>query len=316
MNYALRRLAGQSLTWISLTKNEYDTAVSHIKNIIRALELEERFDVLIGNYEELDSEILRISIDKSLHKNSSWQDGARNRRVMNRRVSNLLSSCRLYLDQLRHGVSSIFGPHSSELKSVEEFCHRQYDDSFSYRLIEALRNYTQHRRLPIDIEYTSFTATSFKDKQVACCVIPMMARAQVIDDEKIKSSVRSELSSQPNNIDLKTHLRCYLQSLNAIHAHLRHILESNINEWEKTIQDLIDKFSKSEDASLIGLHVVIQSDDEHPVVQEKHTVFRDTINELRSLQKRNELYEDLSAHYVTSQTLEKITRDTPWSEEK
>lgn len=301
MNWALRILAGQSLTWIPLTEGEYKTGVAHFHNIINTLELEEKFDVVIGNHEELESEIQSIAIYKTLHSKLSWQDGARNRRILNRRVNNLLSSCRLYIDHLRHGITLIFGDNSSELASLDELRHQHYDSSFSYRLLEEIRNYTQHRRLPIDVEVTSFKVTSFGDnKQVACCLTPMIETARLLTDDKLKSSFRLELEKQPERLNLTEHARHYLQSLYSIHTAVRQLLSGPCLEWEHTIKEFIQR-SQEKNGAYNALYMVAQTDDTYPHVVEKCPVFMEPMEEIRSLQTRNELFTDLSTHYVTSQ---------------
>lgn len=312
MNYAIRILSGRSRLWINITEVEYTTAISHIKNIIHAFELEEKFDILVGNYEELEAELLRLTVEKSIHKRSSWHDGAHNRRLLNRRLNNLLSSCRMYLDHLRHGISSIFGSNSNQFANINHTIDEQYNGSFSYRLIEVLRNYTQHRRLPIDIERTTFIPTEYgEDKQVACVLTPQLTKANLLDDREIKAKFRPELEAQPDRIDLKLHLRNYVQSLWSIHLRVRETLGSDFDNWEETVESLIHRYQEKDDSSLIGLYVVTQSDEECPIISEKRPLFREPIKEFRQLQERNDLYPDLASSYATSQVSERILQKMP-----
>lgn len=312
MDYAIRKLAGQSRLWVPITESEYHTVVAHTKHIISALEIEEKFDVLVGNHEEFETELLRLTVAKLTHKRSDWHDGARNRRLLNRRLNNFLSSSRMYLDHLRHGISSIYGPDSDQMATVDDARHKQYDSSLSYRLIEELRNYTQHRRLPIDVETTTFKPTEYgDDKQVSCTLTPQLTKANVLEDGKIKAKFRPELEAQPDRIDLKLHLRNYVQALWAIHRCLREILSPDFDQWEQTVESLIRRWEEKDDSTLIALYVVAQSDDEYPIVSEKRTLFREPIKEFRQLQERNDLHPDLASQYATSQVSERILQEKP-----
>jgi hypothetical protein len=55
----------------------------------------------------------------------------------------------MYVDQMRHSISQFYsgssGPHPAALFSDE------YDGHLEYRIAEALRNFSQHRALPVHI---------------------------------------------------------------------------------------------------------------------------------------------------------------------
>ena len=313
MNWAIRRLAGASTEWVTITQDEYTSAISALDDVLHVLELEEKWDVLIGNYEELEVELLRLTTEKAIHRHSTWHDGSRNRRLLNRRVNNLLSSCRLYIDHLRHSFTRIFGADSSQLTTIDSVRHREYDTSFSYRLLEELRNYTQHRRLPIDVELTTFKPTTYgEDSQVACALTPMLMTANVLEDEKVKERFRSELESQPERLDLKVHCRGYVHSLYKIHVDVRCLVSPRVTQAESLITDLMTRYSAQHSHSLVGLHVVAQTDDTpYPSVTEKKPLFKEPLMELRAMQERNDLYPDFARHYVTGQDTTKIIQERP-----
>jgi hypothetical protein len=308
MNWAIRRLAGSSTEWVSIDQAEYNSASTALNNVLHVLELEEKWDVLIGNYEELEVELLRLTTEKAIHRKSDWHDGARNRRLLNRRVNNLLSSCRLYLDHLRHSFTNVFGPDSAQLSTIDDARHREYDASFSYRLLEELRNYTQHRRLPIDIELTTFKPTSYgEDSQVACALTPMLTTANVLEDDKVKARFRPELEKQVDRIDLKVHCRGYVHGLYNIHLDVRCLVEPRIKEADGIITDLMNRYTVIHSHSLLGLHIVAQSDESpYPVVTEKNPLFKEPLLELRAMQERNDLRPDFARHYITGQDTTKI----------
>lgn len=313
MNWAIRRLAGASTEWVSISQGEYASAVLALDTVLHVLELEEKWDVLIGNYEELEVELLRLTTEKAIHRHSTWHDGARNRRLLNRRVNNLLSSCRLYIDHLRHSFTLIFGEASPELSVIDAARHREYDSSFSYRLLEELRNYTQHRRLPIDVEMTTFKPTTYgEESQVACALTPMLETANVLEDIKVKARFRPELESQPDRIDLKVHCRGYVHSLFKIHVTVRAQVAPRITQSEALITDLMARYATVHNHSLVGLHVVAQTDEEpYPIVTEKKPLFKEPLSELRAMQERNDLYPDFARHYVTGQDTTKIIQERP-----
>jgi hypothetical protein len=67
----------------------------------------------------------------------------------NRHLLNLLSSALTFLDHTAHYLSSLFREGSDPLRQFHERRRRIYEAVFAYRFLYNLRNYAQHRGLPI-----------------------------------------------------------------------------------------------------------------------------------------------------------------------
>ena len=63
-------------------------------------------------------------------------------------VQNMLSSIRGYIDTFEHTLSTSYGKDSEILSNFRKEKNSAYDNSKSYRFIELLRNYVQHRGVP------------------------------------------------------------------------------------------------------------------------------------------------------------------------
>jgi len=68
---------------------------------------------------------------------------------LNRRLSNLLSSIRLFLDHSEFAFKRKYGKKSEEVEAFKKYASEKYDSSFSYRFVYKLRNYVQHCGIPI-----------------------------------------------------------------------------------------------------------------------------------------------------------------------
>ena len=69
-----------------------------------ALGLEEKIHLVIANYEEFEREILTLTLVHMVHHNPNWSSMSTARLLLDRRIVNLLSTCRLYVDQVKHSV--------------------------------------------------------------------------------------------------------------------------------------------------------------------------------------------------------------------
>jgi hypothetical protein len=69
--------------------------------------------------------------------------------IATRRLLNLMTATRLYLDSLPHHANEVLVNDPTTLASVKQAPSVAYDSALGYRVMEALRNVSQHRMLPI-----------------------------------------------------------------------------------------------------------------------------------------------------------------------
>lgn len=120
---------------------------------------------------------------------------------LNRRVMALLSSFRAFIDHTEHALSSRYGRESDELDSFRRACAAEYDNEFAYRFASRLRNYAQHRDLPIG--HTKLTAPSKRTRQAAEVSLECV-RDQLLASGFDWKSLRSELEVQPESRNIHT----------------------------------------------------------------------------------------------------------------
>src|SRR5438874_20314 len=109
MKYKLAREVLGSSAFIELSEAEYLQIKSAQKNLLEALFMEEKLDVVIDNYLELETDLLSSAARHMVQRNQDYIWFQTERNLLSRRLVNLLSACRLYVDQTRHHLSNIFG---------------------------------------------------------------------------------------------------------------------------------------------------------------------------------------------------------------
>lgn len=114
---------------------------------LKLLWIEEKWNIVSDNFYEWEEEI-QNNYDFLLDNHNECK-GAYGRKeiiTLNRRLFNVLSSIRMYRDQVLNDLSDL----DKNLKEkFEEETHIQYDKTFSYQIMEFLRNYMQHQGLVI-----------------------------------------------------------------------------------------------------------------------------------------------------------------------
>src|SRR5687767_404381 len=133
--YGLTRLVLARSPFVELTEKEYRDAL-HAKHCVwQALQIEEKFDLVLSNYEELEHDILEVALRASMYFENDWSAGVDTFQGTNRRLVNLLSTCRLYVDQIRHNLSLMYGADSPVAEEIKTSCSHEYDSRLGYRVM-------------------------------------------------------------------------------------------------------------------------------------------------------------------------------------
>jgi hypothetical protein len=157
-------------------------------------------------------------------------------------VLNLLTTSRLYVDQIPHNINGIYAD-KQKMASVERKMAHEYDSNLSYRVIEALRNYAQHRGLPVfQLQYNMPMRLDSSGNQIEYTITPSLCVSRLREEKGFKSSVLNELEGIGDLIDLKPVVRQYMESIGRIHSFVRELLTPDIAKWDSTILKLQDLF--------------------------------------------------------------------------
>jgi len=192
--------------------------------------------------------------------NSDHSQSMLERLCLDRRLVNLLTACRLYLDQTDHGISILFGKNSSELKDVKTFKNDLYDKHWGYRLMEALRNHAQHSGLPIHvIGYPMYLSQGKGPDYKEFTISPKTEVSRLIENSRLKKPIVNELESKGDTIDLRGPTREYLSCFVQLHDKLREMIQSRVENAQELYKRAVDEFGlingqKVKFASLRELH--------------------------------------------------------------
>lgn len=213
---------------------------------LNLLWIEEKLNIVSENFYEWEQEI-KMSYDFLCKNQSDRPDcdlimnnhGTKEIIVLNRRLFNVLNSIRMYRDQVLHDLSEL----DSKLKSdFEKETNRQYDKSFSYQLMEFLRNYMQHQGLVIERITATIPFFPIKDgKKLLYFAESDYSAIKSIDnfDKKIKS--KPERNKEMEWINIIGILRDYYVQILDLHKHFREITDEIMNKAIKSIRENIKR---------------------------------------------------------------------------
>jgi len=148
-SYFLRMEVFGGYPALEITQDEFEDVRISRRTLSAALDIEKKYDILLSNYAELENEFSQLALESLLERNREYDDFFEMMRRSSLRISNLLSSGRMYIDQIKHDIKTCVPDGNEALDRVNKLLSDRYDADPYYRFMEAVRNYSQHRSLPV-----------------------------------------------------------------------------------------------------------------------------------------------------------------------
>lgn len=232
---------------VEISALDYDSAAMARRALSAALAVEEKWDFLLANYIELEQELLSLATSNIALNDREYKEIFASNALVNRRLLNLLTAAKMYVDQIPQSVAEI----PDITKNVKELFSEHYDACFEYRFMEAFRNYVQHRGAPAHaVTIGAAWTPEFNREWSESYVHPFAMRSVLAADGKFKRSVLNEMPEKVNLMDAARH---YLERLGAVHKEVRSVLSDRSDSARATIQRLIDKYSTLHAGKPVGL---------------------------------------------------------------
>ena len=191
---------------IEITFEEFSTISESCESVWSIAEAENLFSLLPRAYVEFETELFTNSLNyrvlaKGYEEINTIFDNVS--QILNLKTLNILNAAKAYQDQiLKTGslLSNKLPELQGELKRKFSEC---FDQSFEYRLMEGLRNYAQHKSLPL--HGNSFSNSNlWKDGNIAdgnpfrqrLTLNPFFSGEALSSDKSVKSKTRDEIQAK------------------------------------------------------------------------------------------------------------------------
>ena len=300
MIYNLRIWALGHDAGIELTEPEYSAIVNAMRRIYIARDIEEKLDLLLENFLEYERDLLSLSLRSSLFHTLDDHQIDLETQLINRRVVNLLSTARMYIDQVRHSVPKFLPPRSG--LDLDALFSAEYDSYLEYRVAESLRNYSQHRALPVhQVTWSSaWEEGDSESRRLRFSLIPYFSFEELEAEGGFKASVLKELKDSGKSLfSLTVLLRRYVESLATIHAQIRSSISEQVEEDHHVVQAALKRARQELRENLLGLVVSKGADPIH--VDEHHFVNERSWRRREFLVRKNSVLENLSRRYAAAE---------------
>lgn len=186
-----------------ITAEEYADYKDAVSILLRLPNDQQRFqDVLVAFVEYMDVVAdHEEALEASNHINETLL-----MRELNTRLSNYLRAIRSFVDHCDKDLSDRYGADSDQRQRFKKATNEVYDKSFSYRLLEQVRNYTQHVGWAIERITYGWRALDPETQTSEPYLDIEFARDTFLSWSRLKASFRPELAKQPETIPVTTHV--------------------------------------------------------------------------------------------------------------
>ncbi len=284
-------------TRLIIKKNEYDELVNAKSKLQAFLYIEEKLNIVLENYLELEQELLNISFSNLVtpFTNIKWEQYVNEIHKINRRIINLLTTTRMYLDHIGHDIKQISNKIDIEVM-LKKLKSEEYDSKLGYRVMEALRNYVQHRGLPIHV--ISHKQSNDGEGRIKHVIMPVIRVADLESDGNFKKSVLNELKKQGERVDVRQFIREYIQSFYLFQKFIRDIFNEEVLSYVDVFNNYYSlyesKYGKAE--SLVVSELI--HDEFH--TNRVHIIF-DIVKRRNWLENKNNVDKDLTRNFVSGE---------------
>lgn len=294
-------MAGDTLgdkEFLDLTESEYLELIEAKRLVVLALEAEEVFDLLVQSLVDLEKECVSISVDHMVRRTLHFSEFHQCRRRAASRLNNLLSAGKAYLDQVPSIERNILkDPDSLEF---DESTHREYDTRPGYRVMEALRNYAQHRGVPVDsisfdsrlsdddVHFAHHTRLTLRISRWRERATSWPKTLRLLD----------ELEARADTIELLPLVREYMSGLAVIHEQFRTRTSPTTDRARSLIEKVVVRANAERNGREVPLVAVKLA--ANGTFVERSNLFLELGRYQRELVERNSHLQNLERRYVTS----------------
>ncbi len=304
MIYYLKKAVLNPSAKVEISRQSYFELKKSREFLSPVLSIEEQWDCVIQNYIELEQDILREAVNSMviLHDDySAFQDI---RLGFSRRLSNVLSSNKSYLHHTpQHLQKTLI---QDPKNKFSEITRQAYDKYYGFRFMEALRNYTQHRGVPIDeASFGVHWINNDKNerKGLRHNVAASISLEKLKSDKKFKTTVLEEMPVGTKKINLAPLLREHMEALGEIHDNVRKLVFDDLKSSKKALRIAIADYKNANDGNALGLCAFKCSED--GTVIDTVNILEEVIIRIEKLIIRNGSMQKFSKRYVTNELLVK-----------
>lgn len=276
-----------------ITESEFGELRDAVRGAFACLGIEEKFGYVLSNLRELELSMLETSFDAMTTANYDWSEGITTIHNISVRLLNLLSTCRLYLDQSSATFKRLFGRKSTQLAALKLATDTERNAYASYRIMEALRNHCQHCDVPV---YGITQGGGWDGPHLEHLCILKLDRVALLADKGIQDPVRADIGALDEQFDVRPIVREYVESLARIHETVQSEMSAFGKSCEEAVESCLSQFGAGE-----GKRQIVHAEKRDGRKRlERFTVFSAPVVRREELSHERRFTKYIARHFVSN----------------
>lgn len=244
VTYCVAFHTASGLAQLEITQDEYQEILKAKSALIDLVEFEEKLIVLLRNYQELEIELLRLALERTVIEKGQWSEVMDDRLVVNLRIANFLTACKLYTDHMPHLIIKLFGRNSTEIGAFNALYTNERDAVIGFKIMESIRDLVQHRAMPISSAHWGMHWVNIKDQDVREHTYDVYLNVQAVaKDRKLDAKVKASLDLNNRRLSVKPLIRQHADSFVRIHLGLRKIFAGKALFCDGIVENILSNCS-------------------------------------------------------------------------
>jgi hypothetical protein len=280
---------------IEIEKSNYEDIKLACEILKRSLIIEERYEIFLRNFVEIEKELLSISLSTMVGSEQSYSTASNYRIILNQRCINFFSSSRSYLDQsIKNDLAVLLGQDKDKLYKKIVYNLKKTNDVFEF--IEELRNHVQHYGLPVH----DYSTPVHWDREFKNCSFSShfcVEKKKMANDTKMSKT--RMFNVMPEKINILETIREYVNIISGIHDHIRGLLRCKVADSRHLIESIMKSYAQEYTEKISGLKVAHINDEKEI---ESVPLFLKWDDVRRKLEKKNYRINNMGKRFVTSKS--------------
>jgi hypothetical protein len=295
MRHCLRVHAIGHRGFVGISGEEFDELKNAKGILANFYDLTENYRVVIQSYRAVEKAKHDAELDHILYSKFGYDDISDARVTLNSPIIGYLASSRYFLDSTDKILPKIISV--TQVESFNQFRRNIYDSICEYRFIEALRNYVQHRELPVHSMTHHNYVEDINDIKASDKVstISLYAKCQTL--KKDKKFKKEALKGLPDMINIIFCIRYHMEGIWKIHEYLIQTHSGIADNARAIISNAIERFEATTGESSFGL--CITSEETETSVSEQIPLLLDHDDARRAALNKLGYLNNLHKRYVT-----------------
>ena len=307
--YLVKPLVGGPDGTTMLSAEEFHLLRRARFGVVGAVAIEHKLSIVLGNYIEFEQELHSAVLHDTVYQRFDYSEMIDASYVLCRRLTNLLSSCRMYKDHVKHEIKMLYGRDSDCFNNTAAAFHNAYDSALSYRVMEALRNHAQHCDMPLHATGREWNLVETDAGPRSKRRIALNVNVRMLKEEGgFKKAVLDELDAiGGNDIDIKPMVREYIDAHWRVHIGIRTAMATDIQVWTAAIQKRLDAM-RVDYPKVETLGLTLLSLDDSDRVLTEDSLYPPFLDHFRKVLARHTTAPELRHTFISSEVINDFPR--------